>query len=54
MGGAYSMYGVQERRIQCFGGETTDKDLLGDPGVAGRIILRWIFRKYGLDGVGSG
>jgi hypothetical protein len=31
---------------------------LGDPGVDGRIILRWIFRKwderYGLDRAGSG
>ena len=28
-----------------------DRDLLGDPGVDRRIILRWIFRKwwYGLD-----
>jgi hypothetical protein len=30
----------------------------GDPGVDGRIILRWIFRKwnvgYGLDWAGSG
>ena len=33
-------------------------DHLGDPGVDGRIILRWIFRKwdvgYGLDQAGSG
>ena len=34
-------------------------DHLGDPGVDGRIILRWIFRKldvggYGLDRGGSG
>jgi len=31
---------------------------MGDPGVDGRIILRWIFRKgdvgYELDGAGSG
>jgi hypothetical protein len=27
-------------------------DLWGDPDVDGRIILRRIFRKWGLDGVG--
>jgi hypothetical protein len=35
-----------------------ERDKWGDPGVDGRIILRWIFRKwdvgYGLDWVGSG
>ena len=47
MGGACSAYGVGERRIQCFGGETLNEgDHLGDPGVDGRIILRWIFRKW--------
>jgi hypothetical protein len=41
------MFGREERRIQGFGGETCGKnDHLGDPGVDGRIILRWIFRKW--------
>jgi hypothetical protein len=36
-----------------------ERDHLRNPGVDGRIILRWIFRKwdvgvYGLDQVGSG
>jgi len=38
MDGECSAYGREERRIQSFGGE--------DPGVDGRIILRWIFRKW--------
>ena len=39
-------------------GKPEGENHLGDPGVDGRIILRWIFRKwdmgYGLDGGGSG
>jgi hypothetical protein len=31
--------------IQGFGGETRERDYFGDPGVDGRIILKWIFRK---------
>ena len=27
-------------------GNLRDRDHLGDPGVDGRIILRWIFRKW--------
>ena len=38
MGEECSAYGGEERRIQGFGG--------GDPGVDGRVILRWIFRKW--------
>jgi hypothetical protein len=26
-----------------------ERDRLGDPGVDGRIILRWIFRKWGMN-----
>jgi len=37
MGGTYSTYGGGERCIQGFGGE--------GPGVDGKIILRWIFRR---------
>jgi len=42
-------------------GNMKERDHLGDPSVDGRIILRWIFRKwgmgvwgYGLDRAGSG
>ena len=43
MGGACSTYGGEERRVPGFGGE---REHLGDPGLDGRIILRWIFRKW--------
>jgi hypothetical protein len=39
-------------------GKLKEIDYLRVPGVDGRIILRWMFRKwnlgYGLDGAGSG
>jgi hypothetical protein len=39
-------------------GNLEERDHWGDPDVDGRIILRWIFRKWeaghGLDRVGSG
>ena len=43
MGGTCSTYGGEERRINGFGEE---RDYLEDSGVDGRIILRWIFRKW--------
>jgi hypothetical protein len=47
MGGACSTYGVEEWHIQDFGGETWgERDHLGDPGIDGKIILRWVFRKW--------
>ena len=46
MGGACSRYGGEERHIQGFGGgNLRERDHLADPGIDGRIILRWIFRK---------
>ena len=46
MGEACSVYGGEERSIQGFGGKTSwERDHKGDPGVDGRTILRWIFRK---------
>jgi hypothetical protein len=48
MGGVFSAQG-EERCIQGIGGETSVKETTcGDPGVDGRIILRWIFRKWGV------
>jgi hypothetical protein len=32
-------------------GNLWERDHLGDPGVDGRIILRWIFRKWNVGGV---
>jgi len=34
-------------------GSMKKRDHLGDPGVSGRIILRWIFRKW-ISGVWTG
>jgi len=45
MSGAYRTYGV-EMCIQGFGGgNPRERDHLEYPGVDGRIILTWIFRK---------
>ena len=47
MGVSCSAYGGGERRIQGFGsGNLMERGHLGEPGVDGRIILRWIFRKW--------
>jgi hypothetical protein len=46
MGGACNAYGGGESRVLGFGGE---RDHWGDPGLDGRIILRWICRKWDVD-----
>ena len=37
---------MSERCIQGFGGKMRERDHLEDPDVDGRIILKWIFRKW--------
>jgi hypothetical protein len=50
MGGACRAYGVEERRIHGFGGGyLRERDHWGYPGVDGRIILRYIFRKWDVE-----
>jgi len=43
MGGACGAYGAGERVLV---GKPEGKNHWGDPDVDGRIILRWIFRKW--------
>jgi len=47
IGGECSACGGEERRMQGFGGgNLRERDHLEDPGVDGRLILRWIFMKW--------
>jgi hypothetical protein len=58
IGGACSTYGEKIDVHRFWWGNLRLRDHLEDPGVDGRVILRWIFRKrnvrYGLDRAGFG
>ena len=58
MGEECSTYGGEESYTGFWCGNLRERDHLEDSGIGGRIILRWIFRKwdggYGLDQAGSG
>jgi len=45
MGGACSPMGGRRGEYRVFVGKPQGKNHLGDPGVDGKIILKWIFRK---------
>jgi hypothetical protein len=42
MGGACNMYGGKEVHTEICWGDLREGDHLGDPGVDGRIILKWM------------
>ena len=46
MGGACGAYGGGESVHRVLVGKPRERDHWGDPDVDGRIILRWIFRKW--------
>jgi len=47
MGGACSAYGEAYTRF--WFGNLKERNHLGEPGLDGRIILRWIFRKWDVE-----
>ena len=49
--GHVARMGGEKSRIQGFDGETEGKRPFEDPGLDGRIILRWIFRKWDVLGM---
>ena len=46
MGGACGKYGGSELRTRLWWGNLRERDHWGDQDIDGRIILRWIFRKW--------
>jgi len=53
MGGACNAYGERRGVYRVLVGNLKERGHLGDPGVDGRIILRWICRKWNV-GVWTG
>ena len=43
--------GEREAYTGFWWGNLRERDHLGDPGIDGRIILRWIFRKWDVGGM---
>jgi hypothetical protein len=46
--GHVARMGRREAGIRFWWGNLRERDHWGDPGVDGRIMLRWIFRKWGV------
>ena len=42
----WRVWGRREAYTGVWWGNLRERDRLGDPGVDGRLILRWIFRKW--------
>jgi hypothetical protein len=51
MGGACSTYGKRRGADRLWWGNLRDRDHSENPGVNGRIILRWSFRKWDAEGM---
>ena len=49
MGGACSMYGGEKRLYRALLGKPEGERPLGRPRLGGRIVLRWIFRKWDVE-----
>ena len=47
--GHVARMGIGEAYTGFWWGNLKEKDHLGDPGVGGRIILKWIFRKWNVE-----
>ena len=47
----WHLWGRGEAYTAFWWGNLREIDCLGDPGVDGRIILRWIFRKWDVGGM---